>query len=75
HYQGAASLGHGRGYRYPHDHPGGWVAQQYLPDELADARYYRPGVNGAEGRLVARWRERRGDIPAPDPDAEQTGTR
>jgi replication-associated recombination protein RarA len=51
------------------------VAQQYLPDELADARYYRPGVNGAEGRLVARWRERRGDIPAPDPDAEQTGTR
>ena len=74
HYQGAASLGHGSGYRYPHDHPDGWVAQQYLPDELADARYYRPGSNGAEGRLVARWRERRGDIPAPDPDAEQTGT-
>src|SRR5690606_9661236 len=35
HYQGARSLGHGAGYEYPHDHPGGWVAQQYLPDTLA----------------------------------------
>ncbi|MBS1838475.1 MAG: replication-associated recombination protein A, partial [Actinobacteria bacterium] len=57
-YRGAASLGHGRGYRYPHDHPGGWVSQQYLPDELVGRRYYEPGVNGAEERLVARWRER-----------------
>ena len=31
-------LGHGEGYRYPHDHDGGWVEQQYLPDRLADAR-------------------------------------
>ena len=60
-YRGAASLGHGDGYRYPHDHPGGWVAQQYLPDELAGERYYRPGANGAEGRLVTRWRELRGE--------------
>ena len=67
-YKGAASLGHGDGYRYPHDHPGGWVDQQYLPDELAGASYYRPGVNGAEARLVARWRERRGEqSPAEDP--------
>ena len=33
-YSGAASLGHGDGYRYPHDDPRGWVDQQYLPDEL-----------------------------------------
>ena len=33
HYQGAQKLGHGAGYDYPHDHPEGWVAQQYLPDE------------------------------------------
>ena len=39
---GAASIGHGAGYEYPHDHDGGWVAQQYLPDELTDRRWYRP---------------------------------
>jgi putative ATPase len=41
------------------------VAQQYLPDELLDARYYEPGEQGAEARLVARWRERRGQVPPP----------
>ena len=57
-YRGAVSLGHGSGYRYPHDEPQGWVDQQYLPDELVGTQYYRPGGNGAEARLVARWRER-----------------
>ena len=71
HYGGAAKLGHGAGYRYPHDHPGGWVAQQYLPDELADAVYYRPSDLGAEARLVARWRERRGQVPAPQPPVDE----
>src|SRR5207247_6107560 len=33
HYQGAAKLGHGEDYQYSHDHPGGWVDQQYLPEE------------------------------------------
>ena len=66
HYKGAASLGHGKGYRYPHDHPQGWVDQQYLPDELSGVTYYEPTAIGAEGRLVARWRERKGlDNPAP----------
>lgn len=51
HYPGSADLGHGRGYRYPHDAPEGVVAQQYLPDELLGARYYRPTGHGAEGRL------------------------
>ena len=40
HYQGAKSLGHGKGYEYPHDHPGGWVEQQYRPDEVQQRRYY-----------------------------------
>lgn len=66
-YGGAARLGHGAGYRYPHDEAGGWVDQQYLPDALADRRYYLPGANGAEARLVARWRERRGEVPPPEP--------
>lgn len=42
HYPGAARLGHGEGYRYPHDEPGGWVEQQYRPPEVAGHRYYEP---------------------------------
>jgi putative ATPase len=72
-YRGASQLGHGKGYRYPHDHAGGWVAQQYLPDELLDASYYAPGDQGAEARLVARWRERRGEVRPPDPPVEDNG--
>ena len=73
-YRGAAQLGHGDGYRYPHDHPNAWVDQQYLPDELIDARYYRPGDQGAEARLVARWRERRGDIRPPGTPVDDNGS-
>lgn len=46
HYQGAAKLGHGVGYDFPHDHPGDWVAQQYLPDAIKHAEYYQPKRNG-----------------------------
>ena len=48
HYPGARSLGHGAGYQYPHDLPGGIAAQQYLPDELTHRQYYRPTRHGAE---------------------------
>jgi putative ATPase len=44
-YPGAAKLGHGQGYKYPHDYPGGLVDQQYLPDELLGTVYYEPGDN------------------------------
>lgn len=47
HYKGAASLGH-VGYLYPHDFPGHFVKQQYLPDEIQDARFYHPTENGYE---------------------------
>ena len=40
--------GYGRDYRYVHDHAGHYVEQQYLPDELADRRYYEPGTQGFE---------------------------
>ncbi len=75
HYTGAASLGHGEGYRYAHDGAEGWVAQQYLPDPLVGRTYYRPGSNGAEARLVARWRERRGEVPADGPPVGEDGAR
>jgi putative ATPase len=47
HYPGATRLGHGEGYVYPHDAPGGWVRQQYRPDDL-DTRYYRPTGRGRD---------------------------
>ena len=56
-YRGAASLGHGQGYRYPHDHPAGHVPQQYLPDEVVDRRYYRPSLHGEERRIAERLAE------------------
>ena len=54
HYAGARDLGHGEGYRYPHDFPHGVVAQQYLPEELADAQYYRPTEHGQEAAIAER---------------------
>lgn len=51
HYQGAKVLGHGAGYKYPHDYPGGWVNQQYMPDELVGRKYYFPKDSGAEKEL------------------------
>jgi putative ATPase len=57
HYQGAAVLGHGAGYEYPHDHDGGWVAQRYLPDPLADRRWYEPSDRGFEQEIADRMHE------------------
>lgn len=51
HYPGAGALGHGTGYKYPHDYPGGWVQQQYMPDELIGHKYYFPKDIGAEKAL------------------------
>jgi putative ATPase len=60
HYRGAKVLGHGAGYDYPHDHPDGWVAQQYLPDEHVAKRYYEPSAHGAEAAVAARMSTRGG---------------
>lgn len=48
HYKGAAKLGHGLDYIYPHDFPGNFTQQQYLPDQLQGTVYYRPTANGRE---------------------------
>ena len=48
HYKGSAKLGHGVGYKYAHDYPNHYVDQQYLPDEIKDARFYEPGSLGYE---------------------------
>ena len=52
HYPGAADLGHGTGYVYPHDVPGSVAEQQYAPDELKDRYYYHPTQNGFEARVT-----------------------
>ncbi|HEX3015356.1 MAG TPA: replication-associated recombination protein A, partial [Desulfobacteria bacterium] len=51
HYPGAKQLGRGQGYQYPHNFPGNYVAQQYLPDELQGTRYYQPSSNGFEREI------------------------
>jgi putative ATPase len=42
------AMGYGAGYRYAHDHEGGVVEQQHLPESLAGRRYYEPSANGVE---------------------------
>ncbi|MGA3164443.1 MAG: replication-associated recombination protein A, partial [Verrucomicrobiota bacterium] len=51
HYKGAERLGHGKGYEYAHDHPGHFVAQDYLG---ADRRYYEPTEQGVEKKIKER---------------------
>lgn len=45
HYAGAKKLGHGNNYKYAHDYPNDWVAQQYLPDKLQGKSYFQPKGN------------------------------
>jgi putative ATPase len=78
-YRGAARLGHGRGYLYPHDFPEGVVAQAYAPDAVAGRRYYEPSRHGAEARYAERSERIRsilglggdGDEPPPPSPGEQ----
>jgi putative ATPase len=54
HYPGAGKVGHGDGYRYPHDFDEGVVAQRYAPDSVADRTYYEPSGHGLEARIAER---------------------
>ena len=54
HYKGAAKLGHGTGYKYAHDYPEHYVKQQYLPDEIKDAKFYEPTEMGFEKQIKER---------------------
>jgi len=62
HYRGARLLGNGFGYKYPHDYPGGFVDQQYLPDALKQEKYYKPTQNGREKDIATRMAERENSI-------------
>ena len=57
-----ADLGYSDGYKYPHDYPGNFARQQYLPDELQQHRFWQPQHSPAEEKLCQRmkalWGER-----------------
>lgn len=53
-HSGVKSIGHGVGYKYPHDYPHGLVKQDYLPEEARNRRYYRPSAQGREAK-IAEW--------------------
>ncbi len=62
HYRGAGEFGHGEGYKYAHNYEGGYVEQEYLPE---DRRYYEPTDRGYEAEIQERMkmlRERRSSI-------------
>jgi putative ATPase len=48
HYPAAKRLGHGKGYKYPHEYPGRRVEQQYRPTRFEGSRYYEPSGEGEE---------------------------
>jgi len=57
-YKGAARLGHGEGYLYPHNYPEGYVPQQYLPDGV-DYTFYQPKPIGYEQQILALQQKRK----------------
>ena len=61
HYKGAAKLGHGTGYKYAHDYPEHYVKQQYLPDEIKDAKFYEPTEMGFEKQIKERLERLNGE--------------
>jgi putative ATPase len=71
-YRGAARLGHGKGYVYPHDDPAGVVEQQYAPDGLVGRRYYLPSTHGAEARYSERSERIRAVLDGSSGAADET---
>ncbi len=58
------ALGHGQGYKYPHQYAGHFVRQQYLPDRLQGRRYYEPSDQGYEKEIrkrLEKWRQQESD--------------
>lgn len=60
HYKGHERLGSGEGYLYPHDFPGHWVAQEYLPADAQNTPFYQPGDMGFEAEIKHRRASRGG---------------
>ncbi len=73
-FAGASRLGHGKGYLYPHDFPGHWVRQEYMPPSLKGRRYYIPSDQGQEAKIRENHEKReklRGGSPPADEKTEE----
>ena len=55
HFDGENSAKKGQDYKYPHDYPNHYVSQQYLPDDLKNAKFYTYGDNKTEQAAKAYW--------------------
>jgi putative ATPase len=57
-------MNYGKEYSYPHDYPGNFFEQEYLPDEIKGSTFFEPGENNRENEmrkfLKARWKEKYG---------------
>ena len=71
HYPGAAQLGRGKGYVYPHDEPDAVSGQPLAPDEVRSERFYEPSERGFEAELRKRleWLRKRLSRPGPRPES------
>ena len=65
-------LEYGKGYRYAHDAPTGYQAQEYLPEKLRGEAFYQPGPMGFEKRIQERmeWWEKQRSAPDVPPEGE-----
>jgi putative ATPase len=68
-YPGAKKLGHGAGYKYPHDFPGHHVEQEYVPESAKSGPYYEPSEHGHEAKIKKRLEDLR-EKPEPPRDKE-----
>ena len=63
-------MGYGKDYKYSHDYEGHFAPQEYLPPQLQNRRYYRPGAEGAEKEIDERlrrwWGEKRESVDEPE---------
>ncbi len=60
HYDGADAKIKGQFYKYPHEYPHHWVEQQYLPDAIKNAVYYKAGENKNEQAFAEYWKQIKG---------------
>lgn len=63
HYAGHERIGSGQGYQYPHDFPGHWVRQEYMPPEVKGKKYYHPSEMGHEATILKNHQAREGKKP------------
>lgn len=70
HYSGSAKLGHGKGYLYPHDFPGHYVEQQYLPPGVLKRPFYEPTEEGYEAKIKRRLESQRATTRPEEPETE-----